>query len=397
MRRSHFLLWISLATLAGCSGQSSLVVDPSRPWSQRIAESYLFWHPDSVTYAGEERYRWHYEVGVMLEGMRRMWERTGDPRYFDYIKRNIDRFVLPDGSILTYELDTYNLDNIPLGRQLFLLSEKTGDPRYGKAAATLRRQLTEQPRTPSGGFWHKQIYPNQMWLDGLYMAEPFYARYARDAGDSSGLNDVIRQFVLMEHGARDEKTGLLYHGWDESRTQRWADSATGHSPHFWGRAMGWYGMGLVDVLEILPRDYPGRADLVGILRRLAEALLRHRDPASKLWYQVVDLGGREGNYLEASASAMYAYVFARGAKHGDLPAMYLDAARESFRGILERLVTVDERGLVSLHDVCQVAGLGGKPYRDGSFGYYVGEPKRVNDFKGYGPFLFAALELEEAK
>jgi unsaturated rhamnogalacturonyl hydrolase len=278
-----------------------------------------------------------------------------------------------------------------------VLSAKTGDQRYGKAAETLRRQLREQPRTPSGGFWHKQIYPNQMWLDGLYMAEPFYATYALEAGDSAGLNDVIRQFVLMEQGARDEKTGLLYHAWDESRTQRWADSATGHSPHFWGRAMGWYGMGLVDVLEILPPEYPGRAELVGILRRLAEALIRYRDPASKLWYQVVDLGGRDGNYLEASASAMYAYVFARGANRGYLPASYLESAKESFRGILERLVTVDESGLVSLHDVCQVAGLGGKPYRDGSYGYYIGEPKRVNDFKGYGPFLFAALELEGVK
>jgi unsaturated rhamnogalacturonyl hydrolase len=237
-----------------------------------------------------------------------------------------------------------------------------------------------------------------MWLDGLYMGAPFLAGYAGRFGEPSAFDDVVRQFVLMEKRARDERTGLLFHGWDESRQQTWADPKTGRSPSFWGRAMGWYAMGLVEALDELPRDHPGRAALVAILRRLADAALRVQDGRSGVWYQVLDQGGRPGNYLEASVSTMFAFALLKGARLGYLDARHGEAGRRAYDGVLKEFIEVGKDGLVSIHRVCQVAGLGGDPererYRDGSFEYYVGERIRSNDPKAVGPFIFASLERE---
>ncbi len=329
----------------------------------------------------------------MLEALRRVGEETGRDSYAVYVKDDIDRYVLADGSIATYDRSTYNLDNVAPGRVVLWLAKKTGEPRYRKAADELRLQLNEQPRTKSGGFWHKLIYPYQMWLDGIFMAEPFYAEYAATYGEPKDFDDIAHQIITIARQCRDTATGLLYHGWDESRAQRWADPETGCSPNFWGRAMGWYAMGIVDVLDSFPQSHPRRQEIIGIFQRLADAVSRVQDSQTGVWYQVLDQGNREGNYLESSASCMFTYAFAKGVRLGYLDSSFAGLASKAFDGILKEFITEDENGLIHLTETCQVGGLGGNPYRDGSFEYYIGEPRRTDDFKGVGPFIFAALEL----
>jgi unsaturated rhamnogalacturonyl hydrolase len=374
----------------------SLAVSSHRPWSVRIAESYVLRHPGGVTYDSlSPNERWNYEQGLMLEALHQMWKFTKNDRYFSFIKANIDRYVDEAGDIKTYRYDDFNLDNVAVGRALLLLHATTGAGKYKNAADTLRRQLKNQPRTHEGGFWHKQIYPYQMWLDGLFMAEPFYAWYAKSYKELGAFDDIVNQFVFIANHTRDPKTGLLYHGWDESKQQRWADPKTGCSPNFWGRAIGWYAMAIVDVLDFLPKNHPRRNELIAILKNVSASALKVRDPKSKVWYQVLDQGGREGNYLEASGSCMFTYAFAKGAHKGYLDKKYLTIARESFQGIVKNFVAVDAHGFVDLLHTCQGAGLGGNPYRDGTYEYYIGERQRLNDMKGYGPLLLAAIELEK--
>jgi len=339
--------------------------------------------------------RWHYEPGVALLALQQVWAKTAEQEILHFVKRNVDEFVGPDGGIRTYRLEEYNLDQINEGKLLFFLYDTTGDERYKKAAFLLREQLRTQPRTRAGGFWHKQIYPHQMWLDGIYMASPFYAEFASRFGEPEGLNDVARQIIVIEEHTRDPKTGLLYHAWDESRSQEWADPGTGCSPNVWGRAMGWYAMAIADVLDYMPVDHPQRERLVSIFRATLEAAVRVQDPGSGVWYQVLDQGDRPGNYLESSASCMFVYAIAKGVNRGTLDEEYLSAARRGYGGILAEFVTVDEQGLLNLGGICAVAGLGGNPYRDGSYEYYVGERVIANEYKGIGPFIMASIEMEE--
>ncbi len=389
----QFLIIPGILILLACAPDEQS--GQEKPWSVRIAESFLVTHPDSIVYPTEEKSRkWNYEQGVMMEAFYRMWEHTGDSQYVHYIRKNLDYYIEEDGTIRTYKMADFNIDNIPSGKAALRMFNLTGDEKYRKAADTLRRQLSLHPRTRSNGFWHKKIYPFQMWLDGIYMAEPFYALYAATLEEPKAFDDIAHQIIFLERQARDPKTGLLYHGWDESREQKWADPTTGRSPNFWGRAMGWFAMGIVDVLDFFPQDYPQRDSLVAVLRRLTEAVVKYQDEKTGLWYQVVDLADREGNYREASASAMFCYALAKGVRMGHLDGRFLPVARKAFDGLLKELVVVDENGVVNLHDVCSVGGLGGNPYRDGSFEYYISEPRRTNDFKGYGPFLLAAVELE---
>jgi unsaturated rhamnogalacturonyl hydrolase len=360
-------------------------IESSPLWSVRMANSVI------------ERavpYKWHYEYGLIHKSFERVWQQTGDTRFYDVIFREVSPLIQPDGSIETYTITEYNLDQIYAGRLLFLLYRTTGEERFKKAMALLRTQLAWQPRTRAGGFWHKLIYPHQMWLDGIYMASPFFAEYAVTFGETQSLNDIVQQFRVIEDKTRDPQTGLLYHGWDESRLQRWANPQTGCSPHCWGRATGWYAMALVEVLELLPGEFPGRAVLLAILERLAAALLPIQDAASGLWYQVMDQSGREDNYLEASGSCMAAYSFAKAARLGYLNKSYLDHAKRAYAGILEHFVKVDERGQVHLERVCGAAGLGGTPYRDGTYHYYVTEKIITDDYKGVGAFILASCELE---
>jgi unsaturated rhamnogalacturonyl hydrolase len=365
-------------------------------WSARAANAAISRWPDGRLVPAGQRWVWNYELGTLLEGMDAVWLNTADPRYYNYIKKSVDQFVGPDGSIPTWKPEENQLDSILLGRQLLLLYGVTQEPRYAKAATLLYQQLMSQPRTASGGFWHKQKYPNQMWLDGLYMAEPFYAEYAATFHHPEAFSDITRQFVLMDEHARDAKTGLLYHGWDESKQQRWADKRTGLSSQFWGRAMGWYVMALVDALDYYPAQEPGRKQLLAQLERDADALVRYQDGATGLWYQVLDKGGAKGNYLESSASCMYVYALAKGVREGYLPQRYLAGAERGYQGILSHFIQTASGNDVSLTGTVKSAGLGGDPYRDGSYAYYIGEKVDTNDSKGVGAFLLASTEIENA-
>lgn len=306
----------------------------------------------------------------------------------------MDRYVTPDGNIRTYRQADYNIDNVLCGSNLLTLYKVLGAKKYYKAATLLREQLRKQPRVPEGGFWHKNRYPNQMWLDGLYMGEPFYAEYAAAFHEDTAFNDIARQFILMEEKARDTKTGLLYHGWDQSKKERWANPKTGQSPNFWGRAMGWYGMALVDVLDYFPAQHPKRVELLAILNRFAEAIVKYQDENSGLWYQVIDKSDAKGNYPEASASCMFVYTMAKAVRQGYLQPTYLHAIQKGYNGIIKKFIETDANGQLNLNGTVSVSGLGGKPYRDGSYEYYLSEKVITNDAKGVGAFILASVEVE---
>jgi unsaturated rhamnogalacturonyl hydrolase len=341
-----------------------------------------------------KRLRWNYDQGVVLKGIEGVWRRTGNGNFFSYIQKSMDRFIGEDGSIRTYDPDTYNLDNILCGRALLSLYKVTLKEKYFKAARHLYDQLKTQPRTKSGGFWHKKIYPNQMWLDGLYMAEPFYAEWAATFHHPEDFKDIANQFIQMEKHARDPATGLLYHGWDESRQQAWANKTTGCSPNFWSRAMGWYGMALVDVLDYFPPDLPERKELIAILNRYIEAVRKVQDRATGLWWDVLNFPGRKGNYFEASGSCMFVYTIAKAVRRGWIPASAIITAKAGFDGILHHFIEKTANGQLNLNGTVSVSGLGGHPYRDGSFDYYISEKIRLNDPKGIGAFLLAANEMD---
>jgi unsaturated rhamnogalacturonyl hydrolase len=365
-------------------------------FSEEMANTVMTRWKDSWETQPERTEKWSYDQGVVLKGMEGLWLNTADGKYFRFIQQSIDRFVKEDGTIRTYEIDEYNIDHINNGRILLLLYNVTGQEKYRKAAALLREQLKTHPRTSDGGFWHKKIYPYQMWLDGLYMGEPFYAEYAKMFHDDAAFDDIAKQFVLMELHSRDAKTGLLYHAWDESRKQRWSNPTTGRSPHFWGRAMGWYAMALVDTLDYFPQDHPKRNELIAILKRLAVVVERYQEPKSGLWYEVLDKGTAKGNYLEASVSCMFSYALAKGVRKGYLPASSFRVAQKGYTGIVKRFIKTEPGGQMNLEGTVSVGGLGGNPYRDGSYEYYLSEKVVTNDPKGIGAFLMACNEMEIA-
>lgn len=377
----------------------SRVASESIKWSERMLISEMKRFPESWMLDFHTKPKWSYPNGLVLMAAKRVYDKTGNETYYNYIYDYPNTMVKPDGSILTYDLDKQNLDMLKSGDVLLYVYEKTKEERFLKAIELLRSQLNTQPRTSDGGFWHKKRYPHQMWLDGLFMAEPFYAQYTKTFSSGqeavTAYNDIVHQFDLIQEHTKDSKTGLLYHGWDESKTQEWANKTTGTSPNFWSRAMGWYGMALVDVLDDLPKDHPGRIRLIGYLNTFADALLGVQDDKTGLWYQVLDQGDKEGNYLEATGSAMFVYTFAKGANKGYLPASYKTVALKAYNGILQNLISEDKDGIISLNQCCAVAGLGGNPYRDGSYNYYVNEHIRANDPKGTGAFILASLELDK--
>jgi unsaturated rhamnogalacturonyl hydrolase len=358
----------------------------TRPWSVRMAESTMRRNPQVYP-------TWDYTAGLVLLGIDRLGTATRDPKYARYVKENVDRLVNFAGAIRGYSREEYNLDEINEGRLLLALAARSREPRYLRAADVLREQLRTQPRTSEGGFWHKQIYPQQMWLDGLYMAEPFYAQYAAVRRDTAAFTDVARQFLLTARHTRDPETGLMYHAWDASHSQFWADTATGLSPNFWGRAMGWYAMAIVDALDYLPVGHPDRPAMIRVFQDMAASVAKVQDPVTGLWWQVMDEPNRTGNYLESSASSMFAYALGKGARMGYLAPEYRVVANRGFDGLVKQMVSVDGDGLVTLNGICKVAGLGGKDRRDGSYRYYVNEPTAANDYKGVGAFILAAVEL----
>jgi unsaturated rhamnogalacturonyl hydrolase len=337
---------------------------------------------------------WNYEMGVVLTGFEKLATFTSDKKYTEYTKKIIDHFITADGQIRTYNLEEYNSDNIPTGRQLLHLYKNTKEEKYKTAATELYKQLAWQPRNKIGGYWHKLKYPTQMWLDGLYMAQPFAVEYAVLFNDTKKFDDIINQFVWMEKYSRDAKTGLLYHGWDESKLQKWANPQTGLSPEFWSRAMGWYMMALVDVLDHLPVSYKRRSELIAILNRLSTALVKFQDAKEGVWWQVTDKANQQLNYLESSSSAMFLYALSKAVNKKYISINFKPAVTKAYNGIIKNFVRVDEAGSVHYLQAVAGAGLGGTPYRDGSYSYYVNEPKRDDDLKAIGPFIQACIEYE---
>lgn len=379
---SLMCVWIPILFLSTC--QKKKTAGPG-DYAVLMAESEMTRHPDRY-------FGWSYVTGVMMKAFERIWRQTGDDRYYQYIVATVDSALADDGTIADYQIEEFNIDQINEGRALLFLYQQTKDEKYRKAAQILRKQLSAHPRTSEGGFWHKKRYPHQMWLDGLYMGSPFYSEYGALFNEPGAIDDVVKQFVLMENHARDSDTGLLYHGWDEKKIQEWADPQTGLSQCFWGRATGWYAMALVDTLDYVPVDHPGREDLIGILQRLVEGVLSVQDEATGVWWQVLDKPAAAGNYLEASASSMFVYAFAKGIRKGYLDKSILNAVETAYRGILDTFITTNVNGTLDLNSICRTAGLGYG--RDGSYDYYVRQEEVVsNDGKGVGPFIMASLEM----
>jgi unsaturated rhamnogalacturonyl hydrolase len=393
---ARFCVWSGLTVLCvlPASGATPL------QWSVRLADSEIARRGDSLAWKPGGAAKWDYTVGLFTLSLLKLNEPVNHPGYVKFAENTIGSFITTNGDIQGYKAAEYQLDAINPGKTVLALWQITHDERYQKAATLLRKQLDTQPRTADGGFWHKQRYPHQMWLDGLYMGEPFYAGYARlFNGPGSDYDDVAKQVRLVAAHTYDPQTGLFYHAWDESREQPWANKNTGTSSNFWGRAIGWYAMALVDVLDYFPTNHPARPEIIATFQKLCGGVVKYQDPKTGLWYQVLDQGDRKGNYLEATASSMFVYAMAKGVNHGYLPRDYVPVVEKGYRGIIENLVKNDGNGKWSLTQCCSVAGLGGTPgnghARDGSFDYYVSEPIVSNDLKGVGPFILAGIEVQQ--
>lgn len=338
---------------------------------------------------------WGYSHGCVAKAMIDLFNHTNDSSYYFYSKGYVDTLLTDEGQIKTYKMASYNLDNINAGKTLFKFYNDTKDIRYKNAMDSLVLQLENQPRTKSGGYWHKKIYPNQMWLDGLYMAEPFLAQYAQEFNHPEMYEDIIKQFTLMDNNSYDPTTGLFYHGWDESKEQKWADQQTGRSPNFWSRAIGWYAMATVDVLDFFPKDHKDRSYLIDLINRQAEGIAKWQDETSGCWYQVTALGNQEGNYLESSSSSMFVAFLYKAVRMGYLDEKFLATADKGFEGLINQFIKQESDKVYTITNCCSVGGLGGeKVYRDGSFEYYISEPVINNDPKSVAPFIWAAIEYE---
>jgi unsaturated rhamnogalacturonyl hydrolase len=373
---------------------TTMPVEAEQRYSTWMADSEIKRNPEGWTLDFNEKPKWEYTHGLIMTSMEELYEATGEEKYLDYIKNFAEFMINEEGEIKTYKKSIYNIDRVQGGRFLIGLYQETGEEKYRKAFETLRDQMREHPRTSEGGFWHKQIYPYQIWLDGLYMGSPFLARYAANYNEPELFDDVANQFALVNKYHYDENSGLFHHAWDESREQRWADPETGLSSNYWGRSIGWFSMAIVDVLDHFPQDHPQRQMIIDIGQKLAEGIVKYQDETGT-WYQVMDQGEREGNYLEASVSSMFAYFLLKGVDEGYLDPKFREAGIKAYEGVLEQFIREDEDGTISLTDVNGVAGLGGDPYRDGSYEYYINEIIRDNDPKGVGPFILASLYYED--
>ena len=335
---------------------------------------------------------WNYIDGCMLTCLLELSRITGEPRFADFVRTVGEHFIQDDGSIRTLQPEKCNLDDINEGRILFWLYERTGEEKFRLAADRLRQMLRDQPRTFEGNFWHKKIYPNQVWLDGLYMAQPFYALYEKNFG-SGDYADILRQIKTVRARMYSPEKGLYFHGYDASKTAFWADPETGCSQNFWLRSLGWFSVALADLMEILPQAEAEQ--LAPIFRELMENVRSYADPETGMYWQVPDQPGRAGNYLETSGSAMLSYAMLKGARLGLLEAEFRALGEKTFHGILERYLRFTDEG-IDLDGICLVAGLGpeNNRHRDGSYEYYISEPVVKNDAKGVAPFILAYTEIK---
>jgi unsaturated rhamnogalacturonyl hydrolase len=356
--------------------------------SEKIVDSYMKRNPEGDM-------KWSYGEGVILKGFENVYRKTSKKVYLEYIELALGKLISDDGIIEGYSLEEYNIDSINNGKNLFILYEETQKEKYKKAMDILKKQLDTHPRTTDGLFWHKNIYPHQVWLDGIFMGDVFYCQYIKNFGNPADFDDVTKQFLQTYEHNLDVESGLLYHGYDESRQQFWCNKDSGVSPNLWGRGIGWYVMAIVDMLDYLPKAHKHREKVIQILLSVTEALIKIQDSKSKVWYQILDCHDRKGNYLESSATAMFIYAIAKGINNGYISRNYTAFIKEAYEAAIEEFITITNQGLVNVNKVCKVAGLGATDKRDGSFAYYISEPIVCNDSKGVGSFILAACEVEK--
>ena len=347
------------------------------------------WNIESIRQG--KKPHWNYIDGCMITALMEISAIKNDDRYFEFAQRFIDYYVREDGSILGYSIDKYNLDDINEGRVLFELYERTGKEKYRLAIEKHKEHLDTQPRTELGSFWHKLIYPNQVWLDGIYMAQVFSTMYAKHF--NKDYSDPVGQIKNVRRYMKDSSTGLYYHGFDCTRSIFWANKGTGLSKNFWLRSIGWFAVAIVDIIDIMGED--ADEELIGIFRDLMESMIKYRDESSKMYYQVVNFPDKEGNYLETSGSSMIAYAMMKGARIGVIDKQFSVLGKETFDGICERYLGFDADGNLNLGGICLVAGLGPENNlrRDGSYEYYISEPVVENDAKGVAPFILCYTEV----
>ncbi|WP_294960790.1 glycoside hydrolase family 88 protein [uncultured Flavobacterium sp.] len=389
-----FLLFNVFAIAQNQTDASENVIPYDLKWSERTALSILSKYPNAWQLDGNDKPKWDYKMGFVLSGFEKLYQKTNNKKYLNYIKEYVDGMIDSTGNIKKYDVKEYNIDCLNPGKLLFNLYDITKDSRYLQIIGKLRNQLESQPRTPSGGFWHKQIYPNQMWIDGLYMAEPFYAQFTVKYEKGKSLDDIAKQFELVQNHIVDPKTGLVYQAWDESKEIAWADKQTGTSPTIWGRGIGWYMVALVETLDYFPKSHPKHKVLVEYLKQIAKNVNQYKSE-NGLWYQVADKPELYANYVEPSASGMIIYAFAKGASRGYLASSYKTAAKKSFDSFVKEFVKVDKKGEVNILNVSSNVGLGGKPFRDGTNDYYLSSKTKENGAIGLGAFLLASIELEK--
>lgn len=354
-----------------------------------------YWNIESIRQG--KKPHWNYIDGCMMISLLDLYQETKNKQYLHFVDSFIDYYVSDDGMMLGYDRSTYNLDDINESRVLFDLFEITKKEKYQKAIFHTFQHVLEQPRTHQGNFWHKKIYPNQVWLDGLFMAQPFYARYLKTYKSHLTYDDIVMQFENVRKYMFNEEKKLYYHGYDASKSIFWADPKTGLSKNFWLRAMGWYIVALIEVIDILPNDYPPKSSiLIPMLQEMVDGLLIYQDDKSKLFYQVVDQGGRDKNYLETSGSLLISYAILKSARLGVLDTKYQIIGKHIFDGVINTYLT-EKDGDLNLDGICLVAGLGPEhnTRRDGSYDYYVSEPIVSNDAKGVGPLIMAYTEIKK--
>ncbi len=336
---------------------------------------------------------WNYIDGCMIKAIIELYHITKNEKYLQFADDFIDYFVNEDGSIQSYDPKEYNLDNVNAGKTLFSLYELTGKEKYRRAIDTVYSQLQGQPRTSTGNFWHKMIYPNQIWLDGLYMAQPFYMQYELTYNEGKNCADSFNQFINVYNLMRDTRNGLYYHAYDDSRQMFWCDKVTGLSSNFWLRALGWYAMALIDTMEIMPESLSQeKTRLNEIYKELIDSMLPYQDEETGMWYQVVNRGGIKPNYLETSGSAIFAYAIMKSVRLGFLDESYFQYGEKAFNGICKTYLS-EEEGELQLGGICLVAGLGNKEMREGTFDYYMREPIVKNEAKGVAPLILAYIEI----
>ena len=397
------------------NGNLVLQEKPYKNYSEWMTFSEMKRVPESYMLDFSTKPKWSYVMGIELEAMLDTYLKYGDKQILDYCKMYTDKMIDQEGNITGYKLEDYNLDNIRTGHFVARLYELMPEEKNLKAIRLLMSQLNDQPRTEADGvFWHKAIYAYQVWLDGIFMGLPFHSLTARmllnpeQAGKI--YDDAVKQVTVTYNRTLDPKTGLNRHAWDETHEMFWADKATGLSQHCWGRAQGWYTMALIELLDAMPENYGRRNEVISLLKKDLDAVIKWQDKESGLWYQVMDQPGREGNYLESTCSSMFAYVLLKAARKGYVGQKYRDAGIKAYNGIIKNFIRINPDKTISLTNCCSVAGLGPgmsekvlkaapkvkeNKRRDGSYEYYLSEPVRDNDAKGVGPFIWAALEMEQ--